>query len=334
MTDRRRVNPPAGPTAGPIYATPFQAQSTIALHRTRGQDEIRKIFLKTGLTPSASGSAYFELEPSASPAPAGHFLSVCSSLKLTCTVHGPRPLPRSVPFSPHLLLSANVKFAPFASRQRRGYIRDVTERDLAVHVETALRGVLISERWPKSGVDVIITVLEEEEDGPQGLGNGSQQDGGLAGWGMMSVLSGCITVASAAIADAGIDCVDLVSGGVAGIVRQPQPPGAVGSSDGPPAYIVLDPCPSDHAEILAVCVVGYLRSRDEIIELWTRGDIGGSSVGDIGLPNLEAAVDRAVDAAYLSRLVLEAALKEATEFKLSNSAAIVTPSKTKRKGST
>ncbi|KAL9603646.1 MAG: hypothetical protein Q9179_002133 [Wetmoreana sp. 5 TL-2023] len=335
MADRRRVNPPAGPTTAPIYAPPSQAQSPTALHRTRGPNEIRKIFLKTGLTPSASGSAYFELEPSAPPAPAGHFPSVCSSLKLTCTVHGPRPLPRSIPFSPHLLLSANVKFAPFASRQRRGYIRDVTERDLAVHVETALRGLLISERWPKSGVDVIITVLEGEEDGPPGLGNDSQQeDEGLAGWGMMSVLSGCITVTSAAIADAGIDCVDLVSGGIAGIVRQPQPPGAIGSSDGPPAHIVLDPCPSEHAEILAICMVGYIRSRDEVTELWTRGNIGGTSVGgDRGLLTVEAVVDRAIDAASLSRLVLEAALKEATEFKLSSSAANVTASKTKRKGS-
>ncbi|KAL8687599.1 MAG: hypothetical protein Q9218_006278 [Villophora microphyllina] len=296
----------------------------------------RSVVLKTGLTPSASGSAYFELEPSQPSTPNDFFPNASSSLKLTCTVHGPRPLPRSVPFSPHLLLSANVKFAPFASRHRRGYIRDVSERDLAVHVETALRGLLISERWPKSGVDVIITVLEGEDDGPQqGTGNEPQkEEGGLSGWGMMSVLSGCITVASAAIVDAGIDCVDLVSGGVAGIVRQSQSPRDLRPPDEAPMQIVLDPCPSEHYEILAVCVVGYLQSRDEVTEIWTRGGLGGTSVDEdsdgLGLAVL---VDRAVEAAVSSRLVLEAALKEATEFKLAKSRSILAPSGVKRKGS-
>ncbi|KAL8965447.1 MAG: hypothetical protein Q9183_003849 [Haloplaca sp. 2 TL-2023] len=267
---------------------------------------------QTGLTPSASGSAYFELEPSSDLKPPNDFTRLSSSLKLTCTVHGPRPLPRSVPFSPYLLLSANVKFAPFASRHRRGYVRDVSERDLAVHVETALRGLLISERWPKSGVDVIITVLEGEDDEPQAVGHDIQKEEGVSsGWGMMSVLSGCITVASAAIADAGIDCVDLASGGVAAIVRQPTPPGPKANNA---PYIVLDPCPAEHVEILAVCVVGYLRSRDEITELWTRGDVG--SLPTSGEASFEDLVDRAVEAAVSSRLVLAAALEAATKYKL------------------
>ncbi|KAL8925770.1 MAG: hypothetical protein Q9208_003267 [Pyrenodesmia sp. 3 TL-2023] len=273
--------------------------------------------LKTGLTPSASGSAYFELEsPSAT---ANSFLNRPSSLKITCTVHGPRPLPRSVPFSPHLLLSANVKFALFASRHRRGYIRDASERDLAIHVETALRGLLISERWPKSGVDVILTVLEGEEDGPLGVtGNEVRGDGErLSGWGMMSVLSGCITAASAAITDAGIDCVDLVSGGVAALVRPPKYPGKSRHKEngGGELRIVQDPCPSDHQDLAAVCVVGYLRSRDEVTEIWTRDNIAGISPQHDALV-LERLVDKAVEAAMSSRLVLEEALRENAVVKL------------------
>ncbi|KAL8712883.1 MAG: hypothetical protein Q9225_006880 [Loekoesia sp. 1 TL-2023] len=330
MADRRRINPPLRPTTAPIFVTsakapPPKAPPPKAPQRTRPSNAIRKIFLKTGLTPSASGSSYFELESSPRTA-TNSFLNTSSSLKITCTVHGPRPLPRSVPFSPHLLLSANVKFAPFASRERRGYIRDASERDLAVHVETALRGLLISERWPKSGVDVVITVLEGEDDGPLGVhGNDSErEEGGLSGWGMMSVLSGCITAASAAIADAGIDCVDLVSGGVAGIARQPQAPGLgpLGKEDEDgKAQIVLDPCPSEHDNLAAVCVIGYLQSRDEITEIWTRGDVGGVSTEEsseqLGLENL---VDRAVEAAASSRLVLEEALRESVEFKLQKQA--------------
>jgi len=267
--------------------------------------------LKTGVTPSASGSAYLELQPS-SPTTKFSLVPPTSSLKLTCTVHGPKPLPRSAPFSPHLVLSTYVKFAPFATRQRRGYIRDAGERDLGVHLETALRGVIIGDRWPKSGVDVIVTILEGEEDrwwadevsGGTGMG-------AIGGWGMMSVLAGCITVASAAIVDAGIDCVDLVVGGVAALVQDKGRKGKgredrhVQDPEG--MMTVLDPCPAEHEEIGAACVVGYLSSRDEITELWVKGDAG---------PSAERIVDRAVEAALAARTVLVEAVMEAADLSI------------------
>lgn len=164
---------------------------------------------------------------------------------------------------------------------------------------------MIGERWPKSGVDVIITVLEGEE-GRSTHWSGGDQKGETGGWGLMSILSGCITVASAAITDAGIDCVDLVAGGVAAIVREPSMP----------PQIVLDPSPSDREEIIATCVVGHLQSRDEVTELWTKGDLaqaGGQASRSLGF---EFLVDRAVEAAVATRLVLLEAVKEATERKI------------------
>lgn len=260
--------------------------------------------MKTGLTPSASGSAYLELEPSLT-ASSNLLTNQAPGLKLTCTVHGPRPLQRSAPFSPQLLLSTRVKFAPFAARQRRGYVADASERDLAAHLDAALRGVLIGERWPKSGIDVVVTVLEGEEDRPpEGLKRSKNSRTG--GWGMMSILSGCITVASAAITDAGIDSVDLVTGGVAALVRQPSKA----------LQIVLDPSPSDHEEIVAACAIGYLQSRDEVTEIWAKGKISsahGKAPGSLGF---ETIADRAVDAARAAHLVLIEAIKEATETKV------------------
>ena len=194
-----------------------------------------------------------------------------------------------------------MKFAPFACRLPRGYVPDYNERDLAAHLETALRGVLIGERWPKSGVDVIVTVLEGEDDFADG-----RKGGGTGGWGMMILLSGCITVASAAISDAGIDCVDLVSGGVAALVREPQ----FG------LQLVLDMAPSEHEEVVAACVVGYSQSRDEITELWTKGlidHVDGQANGRIGF---EQMVDNAVEAAMGSRRVLVEAVKEGTEARI------------------
>ncbi|CAJ2501878.1 Uu.00g047310.m01.CDS01 [Anthostomella pinea] len=251
MADRRRVNGPVGPTAPPVYNT--AAHKPIA--KEKADNSIRKIFLKTGVTPSASGSAYLELEDPKANSPSS------TSLKLTCTVHGPRALPRSAPFSPHIILSTHVKYAPFATKQRRGYLRDSSERDLGVHLETALRGAIIADRWPKSGVDIIVTIIEGDQD------RNAPENKSDEGWDMMNVLSGCITVASAAIADAGIDCVDTVAGGVAALVaRQPNSPPA----------IVLDPAVSEYHKVFAACCVAYLPTRDEITNIWFKGQLPGA----------------------------------------------------------
>ncbi|SMQ54011.1 unnamed protein product [Zymoseptoria tritici ST99CH_3D7] len=294
QADRRRINAPPGGTAPPVFATTPDLKLSRPT-RTRQPDEHRKIFLRTGVVPSASGSAYYEIPPENPSTSNDILVPSSSSLKITCTVHGPRPLPRNAAFSPNMLLTTHVKFAPFATRQRRGYVRDASERDLGVHLETALRGVIIGERWPKSGCEVVITVLEGEEDGWWGEAGEGGKGGG---WGMMNVLAGCITVASAALADAGIDCVDLVSGGVAAL-----------TGDGKERF-VLDPSPSEH-DVRAACVVGYLQSRDEITELWLKGDSGAQS---------EMLMDQAVKAATLTRTVLAEAVKEAAEVKFAKAA--------------
>jgi exosome complex component MTR3 len=194
-----------------------------------------------------------------------------------------------------LVLTTTVKFAPFATRNRRGYIRDSIERDLGVHVETALRGVIIGERWPKSGVEVVITILEADEDG--WWGDGGKGEG--SGWGLLNVLAGCITVASAAIADAGIDCVDLVSGGVAAMVRSPE-------SKDDDAVKVLDPSPAEHQDVVAACAVGYLAGRDEITEIWMKGDVG---------VNPDDLIEGATYSALGSLSVLKEVLLEAVQAK-------------------
>lgn len=181
-----------------------------------------------------------------------------SGMKLTCTVHGPRALPRSSPFSPHLVLTSHVKFAPFATRQRRAYIRDSSERDLSVHLETALRASILADRWPKSGVDVIVTIVEGDYEGHTVRPKRDEE------WDLMNVLGACITVASAAVIDAGIDCIDSVTGGVAALVRP--------SLDDDPV-LVLDPAVSESAVAMAACCVAYLPSRDEISSVWLKGQL-------------------------------------------------------------
>ena len=205
-----------------------------------------------------------------------------------------------------MLLTTTVKFAPFAASQRRGYIRDNAERDLAVHLETAIRGVIMNDRWPKSGLDVVITILEGEDDSWWDTGLSTMSSGGQTPFGMMSILSGCITAASTAIVDAGIDCVDIVTGGVAALVKKSEL--ATGNSN---LELVLDPCPSEHDEIVACCVVGYLKARDELTEVWMRGDVSlTSQVGVGGQSEVDSLINGAVQAASAYHAVIVSSIKK------------------------
>jgi exosome complex component MTR3 len=108
-------------------------------------------------------------------------------------------------------------------------------------------------------VDIIVSIIEGDQD------RETSKEQGDESWDMMNALSGCITVASAALADAGIDCVDTVAGGVAALVRD--------EADNGKAKIVIDPVPAEHDKIEAACCVAYLPTRDEITNLWFKGDM-------------------------------------------------------------
>jgi exosome complex component MTR3 len=214
-------------------------------------------------------------------------------------VYGPRPLPRNAAFSPNLQLTASVKFAPFATRVRRGYIRDSTERDLGIHLENALKGMIIQDRWPKSAIDVAVIVLESEDDSVLRV---SEHQVGVRNVGLMNILAGCITVASAALLDARIDCLDLMTGGVAASVR---------TLEGPVSQ-VLDPSPTEHDEIQSGCVVAYLASRDEVTEVWTTGNLLAKAREEDAA--FEGLLDHAVSAAravqpVLKEVVVESAMR-------------------------
>lgn len=326
LPDRRRNNGPAGGTRPPLVTSIAKAADSAHQRpvRLRKPDELRKICkmlslrssschtessphidLKTGVTPPASGSAYLELEaPPRSKLDQQLITPSSSAIKLSCVVHGPKPLPRSAAYSPHLALTCFVKFAPFSTRHRRGYLRDSSEKDLSTQLEMALRGVIMGERYPKTGADVCITILEGEED----RWFGDEPEGGsssVGGWGLLNVLASCVTVACAALVDAGIDCIDLISGGTAAILAE-----TVETMD-QESRIVLDPNPTEHDSLVAACVVGYIASRDEMTLLWLRGATDSDSS--------EKLIDAAVSAATATRFVLEDCLRETAAAKFLDS---------------
>lgn len=215
-----------------------------------------------------------------------------------------------------------------------------------MHLETALRGVIVADRWPKSQLDISVVVLEGEEDGWWGDEAVSAMGGGFAaaggsnaagqGWGMMNVLSHAITVAGAAVVDAGVDCLGLISGGVAAVVAAPTPTHpestsqqqeegqreedttsiatSLASSTSPRTLkLLLDPAPTEHSlhtsTILATAVVGYMSSSDELTEVWVKGNIPPIEGYDH-----EALIDGAVECARaVSKGVVVDAVRESAE---------------------
>ena len=175
---------------------------------------------------------------------------------------------------------------------------------MTAHLKAALRGVVIAEQWPKSCVEVVVTVLEAEGDSADGYGTKWPSDGGLA---TMSLLSGSITVASAALLDAGIDCVGVIAGGAAALIYPaagPEKP-TDGAAD---LQVITDPCPNEHTRVALTCVVGCLGSRHEVSEVWLAGGFRSSiPAATVGHEETEALVNSAVAAAVATHpLILKA----------------------------
>ncbi|EPS38082.1 hypothetical protein H072_8199 [Dactylellina haptotyla CBS 200.50] len=306
--DRRRNNPPSHGTTAPVFLS-TSADAPKAQQEARPPGEIRKIFLRTGLIASVTGSSFLEISP----------------LKLSVSVLGPRPLPRSstTPFAAQAILTTEVKFAPFASTVRRGYLRDSSERDLGSRLYQALVGAIRRELYPKSRIEVVVTILDSEDEGDEvntifmEEGKASSElkywDVGRAERALGVVLAGCITAASAALADAGIEMYDLVSGGVASVFVDEADSKGKGkdNSVGEKLYVRDPPvAPPGGKAPLATCVIGYMAARDEISELWISGKLGTRN----GVTEMDELVDEAVAAARASRGVLNEAAKERVKF--------------------
>ena len=192
------------------------------------------------------------------------------------------------------------------------------ERDLSAQLTIALEKSVDVGKYPKSTIDVFVSVLDCEG----GIGDvGGGKDGGVE-VGLMGVVAGAISCASAAIADAGIECFDLVAGGVAGLILEQGGVGHEGEGMEVGENIcdarhgekkkrgialALDPSPTDGYTILAAAAVGYMAARDELTLVWTKGSMGRE--GD-GTDEMERLLDGAIIAATSVRLVINEAVKE------------------------
>ncbi|KAH8106966.1 mRNA transport regulator 3 [Cristinia sonorae] len=239
--DRRRLNGPED-SSRPVFD---DDDDTIAKwsvgqpRKGRKPGDIRPIFLKPGLISQATGSAYIETDKT----------------KLACAVYGPRQS-RSTTYNEKGRLNIEVKFAPFSCKKRRTPIRDAEDRSIAVQIHQALLSAVRLELFPKSTIDIFITVLEN--------------DG----------LEGCITAgtvaASAALADAGIEMLGLVVACSATLVS---------------SEVWLDPTEEETVHGVGSVIYSCIPALDILSNVWQTGQMSVEQV----IQCMEACQERCAD---------------------------------------
>lgn len=179
MPDTRRITGPEETQSPYLLSTEPKPLRTEPIKQRERLDRrnlrsYRQIFLRTGLISQAKGSAYSEF----------------GNTKVVCAVYGPREVSRREDFRMLGQLSCDLKFAPFSCHVRHQHMQDSEGKDHSSQLLEALEPAVRLDSFPKSEVDVYVTVLEH--------------DG--------SVLAAAITCASLALADAGIEMYDMVVG--------------------------------------------------------------------------------------------------------------------------
>ncbi|EIW85160.1 ribosomal protein S5 domain 2-like protein [Coniophora puteana RWD-64-598 SS2] len=220
--DRRRIN-------GPEESFPPQYEDTEEPSWTLGQprqdraaSDIRPIFLQTGFISQANGSAYVET----------------AKTKLACAIYGPRQNKASAAYSEHGRLNVEVKFAPFSYPRRKAPLRDAEDRTIAETIHQALASSVRLELLPKSTIDVFITILES--DGIEGC------------------TATASTAASAALADAGIEILGLVTACSAAIIGE---------------EIWLDPTEAESKQATGSVSLAYLPALDRVTTVFQSGQM-------------------------------------------------------------
>nr|ACO10228.1 Exosome complex exonuclease MTR3 [Caligus rogercresseyi] len=177
LVDSRRFTLPPDAKDYRVYSSKKDNASSKSQYRLDGEREkdisVRPLFCEVGILTQSKGSAYLER----------------GRTKVLASVFGPREVSKKLDFSSTAgSLNVEYKEAPFASRSDgRG---EAKERDVGLFLAQTLRSTVCLHLYPKSRIDVCITVLED--------------DG--------SAIPTAITAAALALSDASINLFDLVIG--------------------------------------------------------------------------------------------------------------------------
>ncbi|CAH2355834.1 exosome complex component Mtr3p [[Candida] railenensis] len=238
VTDRRRLLGPSNAKSANIPETRTSSPSK------RSEDEIRKMFLKTGLVGNANGSAYLEVDDTI----------------IEVSVFGPRPIKGS--FIDRASFSVECKFLPHipqpneetfknqsgsASNVRTGLT--TVEQKLSSYIETAFLHSIILEKYPKSTIDVFVTIISADT-----TSSSNKSLLNLCNW-----VSNCTSLA---LVDSGIEVKDMVTSGQVSLNKSTN-------------KILMDPDYSNnYSEDDSVdCVCSYMNMlNDVVVGFWIDGN--------------------------------------------------------------
>ncbi|KAL1707270.1 3' exoribonuclease family, domain 1-domain-containing protein [Schizophyllum commune] len=215
--DRRRINGPEE-SFPPVYDEEDIPRPSTT-RSARGELDIRPIFLRPGLISQANGSAYIEAD----------------KIKIACAVYGPRQN-KNVAYSEQGRLNVEVKYAPYATARRKAPLRDAEDRSIGVAIHQALLASVRLELLPKSTVDIFLVIIEA--DGKEA-----------------SIASGAVA-ASAALADAGIEMLGLVSSCSAAVTGD---------------KIWLDPSAAESEQADGTVILSCMPALDTVTSVWQSG---------------------------------------------------------------
>ncbi|RKO91485.1 ribosomal protein S5 domain 2-type protein [Blyttiomyces helicus] len=226
--DRKRVSGP-DKTVVPLLESAATALPTVfdpdRRKDERTPEQLRPMFMKTGAVRQANGSAYLET----------------GRLKVTCGVYGPRQTSRSK-MSTRGTLNCEFKFAPFSCAKRRSYLKDNQEREYSLTLQQALSPAVRLDLLPKSTVDVYVQVLECD--------------------GSTSALAAAITCASLALADAGIEMLDIVAACSAGFIG---------------SRTFLDADGEEEGQQTGSLLLSYMPSLNEVTHIIQSGEVSSNA---------------------------------------------------------
>lgn len=162
-------------TITPVPIELFERRAATDTDRSekRSANQLRSMYLKTGIVSQAPGSSYLELENS----------------KVICSVFGPKQSTSDF-YSPKGKLVCEFKLATFSQKgKKRSWLPERDTQELELIIVNALEPSIQLDKFPKSIIEINILVLEA--------------DGGIVG--------AAITAASLALVDSGILAYDMVS---------------------------------------------------------------------------------------------------------------------------
>lgn len=244
MSERRRLVGPPNTIIPSIGISSSKEDETRSQEQPeRAPDELRKFFLKTGIIDNANGSAYLEI----------------GNTIIEVLVFGPRPIRGS--FVERASFSAEVKFLPYITQPHESSFNNPSnnqlnavggnsrtglsniEQRISSYLETSLLPSIVLEKYPKSTIDVFVTIISTEKN------TDSKSS-------LLNLVSWIVNCSSLALVDSGIELKDIVTSGHVKLVN---------------GDTLIDVPDSEEEGVDAL--VSFMNMRnDEIVGLWFEGD--------------------------------------------------------------